>query len=301
MFENEVNAYCEMQTSPRTRAEYRKDLERWFRAGLPLTVEGVTQYKRHLESSYKEASAGRFWSTVRSFHRWLVQRGLLEHSPFEVVKAPVRRHSVGVESPSANVVDALVASCETWRDRAVIALLLNGLRASEVTDLRVDAVHYDPAFGYYMRVLGKGNKERFVPMTDETQQAINDVPEKDDCVWLVPNFDGSKLTYDTVNNIVDSVAKRAGVKVHPHQLRHHYATRLVRAGVNVFALQKLLGHASVSTTQRYVSMDLSDIAEAARLDPRNNGGIRIVAQDLEDGTGPRAVSGHRPALRVASA
>jgi len=301
MFESEVNAYCEMQASPRTRTEYRKDLERWYRAGLPLTVEGVTAYKRHLETNYKEASAGRFWSTVRAFHRWLVQRGLLEHSPFEVVKAPVRRHSVGVESPAANIVDALVASCESKRDRAVICLLLNGLRASEVTDLDKGSMTFETGVGFVLKVLGKGNKERFVPLTDESVEAIMALSDNDRSDWLVPNHDGSKLTYDTVNGIVDTVAKRAGVKVHPHQLRHHYATRLVRAGVNVFALQKLLGHATVATTQRYVSMDLTDLAEAARLDPRNNGGIRLVTEDLEDGTGPRAVSGNRPALRVASA
>lgn len=301
MFENEVNAYCEMQASPRTRVEYRKDLDRWFRAGLPLTVEGVTQYKRHLEQNYKEASAGRFWSTVRAFHRWLVQRGLLEHSPFEVVKAPVRRHSVGVESPSANIVDALVASCESKRDRAVICLLLNGLRASEVTDLQDGSLTFEPEIGYVLKVLGKGNKERFVPLTDESVQALNDLETIEGSDWLVPNHNGEKLTYDTVNGIVDTVAKRAGVKVHPHQLRHHYATRLVRAGVNVFALQKLLGHATVATTQRYVSMDLSDLAQAARLDPRNNGGIRVVAQDLEVSSGTRPDASHRPALRVASA
>lgn len=299
MFESEVTAFCDMQASPRTRTEYRKDLERWFRTALPLTVEGATAYKRMLEANFKEATAGRFWSTVRSFHRWLVHRGLLEHSPFDAVKAPRRRHQVGVESPSDNIVGALVASCETPRESAVIALLLNGLRASEVTDLTGDSIIFEPGVGHVLRVLGKGNKERFVPLNDESVDALTQYIIESE--WLVPNTDGSKLTYDTVNNIVDTVAKRAGVRVTPHQLRHHYATRLVRAGANVFALQRLLGHATVATTQRYVSMDLSDIAEAARLDPRNNGGIRIVPQDLEVPSGTRTDAGHRPAARVASA
>jgi len=277
MFESEVTAFCAMQASGRTRTEYRKDLDRWFAAGLPLSVDGVTAYKRMLESKYAEASAGRFWSTARSFHRWLVNRGLLEASPFEVVKAPKRRNGSWVETPADNIVDALVAHCRTPRERAVIMLLLSGLRSSEVTDLKASSVHFNPEYGYYLHVVGKGNKQRIVPIGDEVIDAINAVPEAD-TVWLV-HTDGKKLTYDTVNNIVDSVARRARVKVTPHQLRHHYATRLVRAGVNVIALSKLLGHANVSTTERYVAMDLSDLVEASRLDPRRTGGLRLVEQE----------------------
>ena len=300
MFEAEVSAFCEMQTSPRTRTEYRKDLARWFGAGLPLTVDGVAEYKRYLESSFKESTAGRFWSTARSFHRWLVNRGLLTNSPFEVVKAPVRRRNPVVNAPSDNNVDALVASCEPGRDKAVVMLLLSGLRASEVTTLRTDSIHFDNGYGYWLQVLGKGNKERIVPISDEVVAALNELPN-DGSDWLVPNHDGSQLTYDTVNNLVDKASAKAGVKIYPHMLRHHYATRLIRNGVNVITLSKLLGHASVSTTERYVSMDLSDLVTASRLDPRANGGIHLVSEDLEVSTGTRADAGHRHSLRVASA
>jgi site-specific recombinase XerD len=99
----------------------------------------------------------------------------------------------------------------------------------------------------------------------------------------VHNEDGSQLTYDTVNNLVDRASVRAGVKIYPHKLRHHYGTRMVRAGVNVIVLSKLLGHANISTTERYVSLDLSDLVEASRLDPRTtNGGIHLVPSHLED-------------------
>lgn len=276
MFESEANAYCSMQTSPRTQAEYRKDLDRWFRAGLPLTVDGAAKYKEYLVANFKEASAGRFWSTVRTFHKWLAHRGLLEHSPFDVVKAPARKRQPVVNSPSDNVVDALVASCDDPRDRAVLLLLLSGLRASEVADLASDSVKFTNGYGYYLVVLGKGNKERIVPVSDEVVEAINDVPNEG-TDWLLTRADGSKMSYDVVNNVVDKYAKRAGVKVYPHLLRHHYGTRMVRAGVNVITLSKLLGHSSVVTTERYVTMDLTDLVEASRLDPRNNGGIHLVS------------------------
>ena len=294
----EIDAYCSMQSSPRTRQEYRKDLDRWFEAGLPLSVDGAAAYKRYLESNFKEASAGRFWSTVRTFYRWLVNRGLLETSPFEVIKAPARRRNKIIESPSDAAVNLLVASCESPRDRAVVELLLCGLRASEVTDLTADSVKFTPGYGYYLHVLGKGNKERVVPISDSVVDKINDLGNVGSD-WLVHQKDGSKLTYDTVNGLVDSAARRAGVKIYPHMLRHHYGTRMVRAGANVIVLSKLLGHSTVATTERYVTMDLSDLVEASRLDPRNNGGIHLVPH-LEATASPDATSGRRNADQLAS-
>jgi len=301
MFQSEVEAFCGMQTSPRTQAEYRKDLTRWFEAGFPLTVDGVVQYKIMLTQTYSDASAARFWSTSRVFHKWLVNRGLLEHSPFETVKAPVRRLNSVIDSPSDNDVDALVASCKSPRDMAVIMLLLCGLRASEVTNLTSSSLRFTPGYGYYLTVVGKGNKERIVPVADDVVDAINQLGNVGSD-WLVHNNDGSKLTYDMVNNLVDRASERAGVKIYPHKLRHHYGTRMVRAGVNVLVLSKLLGHANVATTERYVSLDLSDLVEASRLDPMaTTGGIRIVPSNLEGRTDAGEGSGRPSALRLASA
>lgn len=300
MFEGEVDAFCNMQASPRTQVEYRKDLARWFAASLPLSVDGASQYKKYLTDTFAEATAGRFWSTARTFHKWLVNRGLLQHSPFDVVKAPVRRRSPVIDAPSDNDVDALVASCESPRDKAVVHLLLSGLRASEVTDLRAESIRFTPGYGYYLVVLGKGNKERVVPISDHIVEAINGLANTGSD-WLVHQPDGTKLTYDTVNGLVDTASRRAGVRIYPHQLRHHYGTRMVRAGVNVIVLSKLLGHANVATTERYVSMDLSDLVEASRMDPRTNGGIRIVEGNLEGTASAGEDSGRYPALRLATA
>ena len=300
MYETEAESFCSMQTSPRTRTEYRKDLDRWFEAGHPLSVDGATQYKLYLVTNFKESSAGRFWSTIRTFHRWLVDRGLLEHSPFEVVKAPARKRNPVVQSPPDAAVNDLVAFCKPGRDHAVVQLLLSGLRASEVTDLKADSIHSDPGYGFYLVVNGKGNKDRIVPVGERVVDAINQLNDVQSD-WLVYQEDGSKLTYDVVNNLVDSTSKRAGVKIYPHLLRHHYGTRMVRAGVNVIVLSKLLGHDSVSTTERYVSMDLTDLVEASRLDPMNNGGIRVVQGNLEAVSRTGEDSGHRTPVRMASA
>lgn len=303
LYENEVDAFCLMQNSPRTQVEYKKDLLRWMASGFPLTVDGVAQYRDELVRSYKPSSAVRFYTTARTFYRWLVKRGIIAESPFDFVKAPKRITDEVVNVPSDADVDALLRATKTSRERAVVSLLLNGLRASEVTNLSAESVKWTPEYGNYLIVRGKGDKERIVPLLSET---IDDLAafEQDNGVesqWLVHNPDGSKLTFDMVNGIVDMAARKAKVNIHPHMLRHHYGTRLVRAGANVFAVQKLLGHASVATTQRYVTMDLSDLVEATRKDPRELGGLKVVSGNLEEGTGAGEDGRRGGSLRVASA
>ena len=301
MFQNEVEAFCAMQTSPQTQRAYRKDLARWFEAGFPLTVDGAAAYKQMLVQTFSESSAARYWSTARVFYKWLVHRGLLEHSPFDVLKAPALRVNPIIESPADADVDALVASCKSPRDRAVVLLLLNGLRASEVANLPAVSLKFTAGYGYYLKVVGKGNKERIVPVSDEVVYAINQLGNVGSD-WLVYNPDGTQITYDAINNLVDRASERAGVEIYPHKLRHHYGTRMVRAGVNVIVLSKLLGHANISTTERYVSLDLSDLVDASRMDPRaSNGGIHLVQSNLEDEPDAGEDSGRYPALHVASA
>jgi site-specific recombinase XerD len=294
-----TEAFVSMQASTDTQKAYRKDIARWDEAGLPLTVEGVTQWREQLVTKHASSTAARYWSTVRTFHRWLVQVGALQHSPFEMVKAPALRPSVVVNVPSDADVECLRANLTTPRNRLIVELLLMGLRASEVVNLRADALRFDPGYGHYLVFRGKGDKERIVPVAESVIDAINATDYESE--WMVANDDGSQVTYDTVNGVVDTAAAKAGVTIYPHMLRHHYATRLVRAGANIFSLQKLVGHASVVTTQRYTHMDLSDLVEAAALDPRRNGGIRVVEPYLQADPSPREDAGRGPAAVVASA
>lgn len=292
------DAFIQMQTSPRTQEAYRKDIARWEATGLPLTVEGVAQWKEMLVNQHSNATAARYWSTVRTYHRWLVMTGALQHSPFEMVKAPALRPSVVVDVPSDTDVECLRASLTSPRNRLIVELLLSGLRASEVVNLRADALRFENGYGHYLVFRGKGDKERIVPVSSDVTAAIEATDY--DSEWMVADDDGSQVTYDVVNGVVDKAAKRAGVSIYPHKLRHHYGTRLIRAGANVFSVQKLLGHSSVTTTQRYTHMDLSDLVEAARLDPRSQGGIRLVPRSQADTQAREGADGFIP-LAVASA
>jgi integrase/recombinase XerD len=264
-----------MQRSPETRRAYANDLRRWEEAGLPLTIDGAIAFRDALEASLAPASAARVWSTVRSYHRWLVVLGETLTSPFEFLKGPRRVSHRTPKVPANSAVDAIFAasSCNPqWR--LILALLLNGLREGEVITLTKDAIE-DHDGVPVLRVVGKGQKERLVPATIETQQAIVAALAKYNeaetaSPWLVPDYDGSQRTGRQVRAAVYKAADYAGVeRVNPHAFRHHYATRLIKAGANVLHVKDLLGHASVSTTQVYVTLDLSDLVQAAGLDPRN--------------------------------
>lgn len=274
-FETEVDAFVRSQHSLRTQQEYRKDLQRWFDADLPLTVDGVSQYREYLSTKFKASSAGRFWSTPRTFYRWLVQRGLLDSSPFEAVKAPKRVTNPVPRVPSREDVKALVEAAKTPRESVVLALLLNGLRASEASTVRWDDIVSVPGRGSYVIVRGKGSKERIVPFLAGTVSALEALGEPG-TGYVATNVDGTRLTYNAVNGIVDECARRAKVDIHPHALRHFYATALVRAGANVFSVQRLLGHASVATTQVYVTLVTDDLFDATDLHPDQTTGLHVV-------------------------
>jgi len=280
LFEHEADAFCRSQHSPRTQAEYRKDLDRWFTSGFDLTVDGASRYREQLTTTYKASSAGRFWSTARTFYRWLVQRGLMVSSPFDLVKAPRRVTNPVPRVPSRDDVRALVAATKTPRERVVVALLCNGLRASEVTNLGWEDLHPVEGRGYYFIVRGKGEKERIVPLLRETIEAVQALgPEDSGPITL--NVDGTRLTYNAVNGMVDECARRAKVDIHPHALRHYYATALVRSGANLLSVQKLLGHSSVATTQIYVTLVVEDLFDATGMHPDQTTGLSLIENKEE--------------------
>ena len=274
-----VAEFVGMQRSPETRRAYAADLARWEASGQPVTQEGALAFRDGLEQALAPASAARVWSTVRSYYRWLVVLGEMTFSPFEYLKGPRRVSHQSPKVPATSAVDAIFAASSVnpqWR--LIIALCLNGLREGEVVSLRKDSVEeHDTEQGpvTVLRVVGKGMKERLVPATIETQQAIvtalaNYNEAQTASEWLVPDYDGSQRTGRQVRAAVYKAADYAGVeRVNPHAFRHHYATRLIKAGASPLHVKDLLGHASVATTQVYVRLDLDDLVKASGLDPRN--------------------------------
>lgn len=277
-----VDIFVGMQNSENTKRAYKNDIKKWqqFVRGKEPTAETALEFKQALEEIYAPSTAQRVWSTVAAFYGWMKGTGRIEATPFHGIKSPTRPIGEAPPVPRDEDVTALLRACDNGttygqRGRVIISLLLNGLRAQEVADAKINDIEYESTSDtWIINVKGKGEKWRAVPLTSEAQQAIYDLymnaPTKSDN--LVENLEsGSKLDVKTVWRTVQFFATKAKVKgMHPHALRHHYATRLVRAGVDVFTLQKLLGHARTETTSRYVGLDYSDLSKAVNLDPMHN-------------------------------
>ena len=253
--------FIAQQASENTKLAYQNDMAKWklFLDGRTPTEELALAWRDHLEATVAMSSAVRAFSTVRSYYRWADLP-----NPFEKIKAPRRVSNWTPVAPDENDVDKLIAVCTNPRDAAILGLLNNGLRASEVVDLKVDDLTYEHTYQtWVLRVTGKGQKMRFVPLNSETETVLN-------------AYHGAKggkmfpgLTRRKVYYIFQKWGKLAKVNLHPHALRHGFATRLIRNDVSVLHVQKLMGHQRTETTSLYVNLELSDLVAATKRDPRN--------------------------------
>lgn len=293
----EATDYVAMQSSAETRRAYARDLQKWFDYAGPLAVLSVTAelvngFKADLEANLSPNSAARTWGTVKGFYRYLSARaGKYEPTPFDYLKAPKRPTGVTPKVPTDEDVEAVLSEARKEpRRHIVVALLLNGLRAGEVAAMKVEDVethNVDGAAVIMLRVNGKGMKQRLVPANFEAINAIGRWASQREpgaqgmSEWLVHDFDGSPLSVRQVEHDVYKSAEHAGVEgMHPHALRHHYATRLVKAGASPMHVQRLLGHSNVSTTMVYVTLDVKDLVKAAALDPMDERRITEVKERL---------------------
>lgn len=231
-------------------------------------------------------SMRRIVSGVRSFFRYLVLEGYIESNPAQVIEPP----HIGQHLPqvlTVEEIDAMVAainpeSREATRDHALIETLYGcGLRVSELIALQIDKVNFAQG---YVTVRGKGNKERIVPMGQitadaltrwleerESTQALKLKPGEENYVFTSPRT-GSRITRVRVFKIVKQLAEAAGIQkeISPHTLRHSFASHLLEGGANLRAIQQMLGHESITTTEIYIHIDRSRLREEIlRYHPRN--------------------------------
>jgi site-specific recombinase XerC len=264
--------YVQNQNSERTQYVYTWALRKWFEwlSDREPTMRLALDYRKHLEDTLHSRSAALAYNTCRAFYRFVGGDNV-----FANLKSPARLVNSVPKVPEDSVVNRMMSLCDDLRDRAILALLLNGLREREVTLLRTSDWQYSEEYGrYIVHVLGKGNKERRVIATKEAVRAVSEYRSSlsGDPEWLVLSRDGSKLTTRRVSYVCEKWSKAAGKLFRPHALRHHYATRLVRAKTNVFVVQNQLGHSNIRATQVYVSLDLDDIIKETSKDPRNKKG-----------------------------
>ena len=219
-------------------------------------------------------SQARILSGVRSFYKFLLMDRRIDALPTELLPSP----KIGEHLPevlSVEEIDRIISGIdlsekEGQRNRAIIEMLYScGLRVSELCNLLISDIWRDEGF---VKVMGKGRKERFVPISgralrelslwEECRCHINIRPGNEDYVFL--SFKrGRKLSRITVFHIVKVLAENAGItkEISPHTFRHSYATHLLEGGANLRAIQEMLGHESIATTEIYTHLDNSRLRE----------------------------------------
>jgi integrase/recombinase XerC len=258
---------AEKQASPHTLRSYRNDLEQ-FRRFLTKTPDDrslrhalddldarvIRAYLARLhERRLDPTSVARKLAALRSWLRFLVRRGVLARNPAADIRAPRAGRKLAGFLP-VDEAKALLDSGETSvRDRAILEMLYaTGLRVSELSGLDLDDV--DRGEGT-VRVLGKGRKERVVPFGAKAASALDAYLEARGSARgpLFTGRQGRRLGVRSLFDVVRRRARAAGLtrRVSPHTLRHSFATHLLDAGADLRAIQELLGHSRLSTTQRY--------------------------------------------------
>ena len=257
--------------SPNTVASYAADVEAFF-AFLPdeacpsgVMTDDIVSYVQTRSSELSKRSQARLLSALRSFFGWCVLEGERKDNPCDGIDAPkLGRYLpevLSVEEVEAmmNAVD--LSSENGLRDRAILEVLYGcGLRVSELTGLRISQVYFDEQF---VRVIGKGDKQRVVPlgeMAAEAVQAYLNVRREPDAGCsdiLFLNRSGRGLSRVAVFEIVKKTALAAGIRkeISPHTFRHSFATHLVEGGADLRVVQEMLGHASILTTEIYTHLE----------------------------------------------
>ena len=287
------NGYLRLQRglSANTAEAYRRDVEKltaWLAAEhTPLrevTYPALEQFTAALfELGIAETTRKRIVSGIKSFFHFLRISDFIAEDPSLLLETP----RPGLHLPEVltlSEIDALIAaidpdSAEADRNRAIMETLYGcGLRVSELTNLEIGRINFAEGF---ITVLGKGSKERIVPMSPVAADRIQEYlhgsrtevkikPGEEGILFL--NRRGHRLTRQMIFTIVRRLAEAAGVTktISPHTMRHSFATHLLEGGANLLSIQQMLGHESVATTEIYIHLDTSHLREEILLHhPRN--------------------------------
>ncbi len=276
--------------SPNTVEAYQHDLryllefcEKEGLSPLSVKIDDLHRFAASIHDCGVSASShARILSGVRSFYRYLVTEGYLDDDPTELLESPQLGRYLP-EVLSTEEVDMLEASVdvsqpEGHRNRAIIEVLFScGLRVSELVNMKLSNIFREDM---YVRITGKGNKERLVPISEKALQELdlwfavrrnmNIKPGEEDYVFL--NRRGAHLTRTMILIMIKRQAKEAGITktISPHTLRHSFATELLKGGADLRFIQALLGHEYIGTTEIYTHIDISDLRRDILLHhPRN--------------------------------
>jgi integrase/recombinase XerC len=268
--------------SPNTTLAYRKDLAEFVKYIGPIEKPDQLDHVRirgflsHLyERGLGKTSVARHLAAVRSLYKWLAREGKVKQNPAALVstpKLPKKLPRVPTIEEVNNMLDGELPETAAFaeRDKAILELLYGcGVRNSELIGINLDDIHWS---NETILVRGKGRKERMVPLGDTAAEAIREYltkrkgllsSKKRTTPALLLNLRGQRLTTRSVGRIVKHIAVSKGLSpdVHPHTLRHAFGTHLLEEGADLRAIQEMLGHERLSTTQRYTQLSMKHVVE----------------------------------------
>lgn len=252
--------------------EQYANLKKLGKTPLSLTTPQLRGFLKYLNdlgmSAYSQA---RILSGIKGFYRYLLSEEWIDSDPTELLEGP----RIGRKLPDVltypeiekllNAID--LSTPEGMRNRAMLEVLYgSGLRVSELVNLQISHVYFDIGF---LRVIGKGNKERLVPVGRDAQKYLkiyidqvrglypHKAPQKGHEPYVFLNRNGRKITRVMVFTIIKNLATSIGLKkqISPHTFRHSFATHLIEGGADLRAVQEMLGHQSITTTEIYTHLD----------------------------------------------
>ncbi|MCX2681477.1 site-specific tyrosine recombinase XerD [Galbibacter sp. EGI 63066] len=277
---NSINNYC---------MDIRKlilYLEENDMAGSPISItsETLQQFIYEAAKSVSARTQARLISGLKSFFNYLIFEDYRKDNPLELIESP----KIGRKLPdtlSPEEIDTIIAAIdlstpEGERNRTMLETMYScGLRVSELVNLKISDLFFDEGF---IKVSGKGNKQRFVPIAPiamkyiniylkEIRPHINVQKGYEDHVFL--NRRGKGLTRAMIFTVIKRTTEKAGIKknISPHTFRHSFATHLLQGGADLRAIQQMLGHESITTTEVYMHLNRKDLAKAIdEFHPRKN-------------------------------
>ena len=288
LYDYQMYLKLEKRVSANTIEGYLRDIQKLInhseKQPLDYTQDDLTAFIHDFASSdYSVRSQARVISGLKSFFGYLQLEDFREDNPTSLLETP----KIGMKLPdvlSEKEIDKMtevidLSKPEGERNRAIIETLYGcGLRVSELINLKISDLFFDDGF---IRVIGKGNKQRLVPISDYTIKYINLYKETiRNHITIKPGFEdflflnrrGKNLTRVMIFTIVKELSIIAGVKktISPHTFRHSFATHLLKNGADLRAIQLMLGHESITTTEIYTHVDQEYIRDAIiKFHPRN--------------------------------
>ena len=273
----------ERSLSGNTVDSYLRDVKKLARFAKEKKLDELNISKNDIKDFIAEINIegisartqSRIISGIKAFYKYLILEDYIKVNPTELIESP----KIGIKLPdtlSISEIDTLISAIDLShpqgeRNRAILEVLYScGLRVSELTNLKLSNIRFKEG---YVKVVGKGNKERFTPIgnsaikylniyLNEIRNLQNIKKGSEDIVFL--NRRGNKLTRVMIFTIIKELAEKIGLKkkISPHTFRHSFATHLIEGGADLRAIQEMLGHESITTTEIYTHLDREFLRDA---------------------------------------